>query len=174
MKQQSKFRPKYLYTGIFLIAILCTLTWKSEAHHLSHLFFCNSLTSYVDTIPPTGKLPGNIQRKVMESDTIPANDTTPARQRIDTFSIKLSKDSLDAPVNYEASDSVIVLMKNKKIYLFGKTKTEYRTIVLTAPKVELDQQTQMVMATNQKDSTGAEIEAAHFKDGENEFSFDTI
>ncbi len=93
---------------------------------------------------------------------------------MDTFSLKLSKDSLDAPVKYEAEDSAVVLIKDKKILLYGKTKTEYKNITLTAPKVELDQQTQIVTAVNKKDSTGAVIEDAHFKDGENEFTSDTI
>ena len=70
---------------------------------------------------------------------------------------------MEAPLKYEAEDSVVVLVKEKKILLYGKTKTEYKDITLTAPKVELDQQTQIVTAYNKKDSTGEVIENAHFK-----------
>ena len=101
-------------------------------------------------------------------------DTLPLYQKVDTFNLKLSKDSLEAPLKYAAEDSAVVLVKDKKILLYGKTKTEYKDILLTAPKVELDQQTQIVTAFNRKDSSGEVLENAHFKQAENEFTADTI
>ena len=95
-------------------------------------------------------------------------------RRLITFSLKLSKDSLDGPVNYSAEDSVVILVQQKKIYLYGKTKTEYKDITLTAPRVELDQQSQVLTAYNNKDSTGLVMEEAHFTQGENAFTSDTI
>ncbi|HEY6502967.1 MAG TPA: putative LPS assembly protein LptD, partial [Chitinophagaceae bacterium] len=94
--------------------------------------------------------------------------------RVDTFSLKLSKDTLDAPVNYYAEDSAVVLIMQKKILLYGKTKTEYKDIVLTAPKVELDQQSQVLTAFNNRDSAGTVTEEANFQQGENAFTSDTI
>lgn len=110
----------------------------------------------------------------MPADTVPSKDTIISGLRIDTFSLKVSKDALDAPVKYNAADSVVVLIKGKQIILYGKTKTEYKSTTLTAPKVELDQETQIVTAVNSKDSSGEVLEDAHFKDGENEFGSDTI
>jgi hypothetical protein len=37
--------------------------------------------------------------------------------------------------------AAVILAKEKKIILYGKTKTTYKDVTLTAPKVELDQQT---------------------------------
>ena len=95
-------------------------------------------------------------------------------QKIDTFSLKLSKDTLTSPLQYYAEDSVVVMIKSKKILLYGKTKTEYEDVVLTAPQVAVDQETQLMTAVNSKDSTGTVLEDAHFKQGENEFTSDTI
>ena len=81
---------------------------------------------------------------------------------------------MDAPLVYEAEDSAVVMVQNKRIILYGKTRTTYKEVQLTAPKVELDQQTQIVTAYNSKDSTGAIIENAKFKDGASEFTSDTI
>ncbi len=106
--------------------------------------------------------------------TKPGQVDTSVKPRIDTFSLKISKDSLDAPLKYQAEDSAVVLVKDKKIILYGKTKTDYKDITLTAPKVMLDQSTQTVTAVNKKDSAGLVVEAAHFKSGDNEFSSDTI
>ena len=95
-------------------------------------------------------------------------------QKIDTFAFKVSKDSLDAPVNYEAEDSAVVMINQKKILLYGKTKTNYKDIELTAPRVELDQETQILTAYNSVDSLGDIVERANFKQAESSFQSDTI
>ena len=58
--------------------------------------------------------------------------------------------------------------------MYGKTRTDYKDITLTAPKVEVDQKTQVITAYNLKDSLGNVIEPAHFKASDNAFSSDTI
>jgi len=45
------------------------------------------------------------------------------------------------------------MIQDKKILLYGKTTTDYKDITLAAPKVELDQQTQIVTAFNKKTAT---------------------
>src|SRR5215475_11732850 len=99
-------------------------------------------------------------------------DTT--SQKVDTFAFKVSKDSLDAPVNYEAEDSAVVMINQKKIWLYGKTKTDYKDIELTAPKVQLDQESQLLTAYNSLDSAGEILERANFKQAESSFQSDTI
>ena len=81
---------------------------------------------------------------------------------------------MDAPLVYQAEDSAVVMIKDRRIILYGKTKTTYKEVELTAPKVEMDQQSQIVTAFNKKDSTGAILEYATFKDGASEFTSDTI
>ncbi|MCW3073969.1 MAG: hypothetical protein JWP69_1038 [Flaviaesturariibacter sp.] len=95
-------------------------------------------------------------------------------QRTDTFSLRLSKDTLDAPVNYEAEDSAVILAVAKKIILYGKGKTVYKDITLTAPQIELNQQTSLVSAYNNRDSLGEVITRARFEQAENKFESDTI
>jgi lipopolysaccharide assembly outer membrane protein LptD (OstA) len=101
-------------------------------------------------------------------------DTIPTTQKTDTFSLRISKDTLDAPLKYQAADSAVIKVATKRIILYGKTQTDYKDIQLTAPQVELDQERQLVIATNLKDSGGQVLEPAHFKSGESEFSSDTI
>src|SRR5438045_288036 len=140
MRMLRKFTLKYFLAGILTSFIFCTLTWKTaQAYSPSHDFY-SVLTTAQDTIKPVNqndslrnrnKIPGDSSRKSLV-------DTIPPKNRVDTFEYKLSKDSLDAPVHYQAEDSVVVLVQQKKIVLYGKTKTEYKDIVLTAPKTELD------------------------------------
>src|SRR4029079_9834118 len=121
MKQLLKFRSIYCSAGILtatVVLIICTLTCKSTAAHVPPNHFYSTLTSWQDTVKP-----------LLRKDTIPnKSDTIPNKQdslidstgkilpdttnpqKIDTFAFKVSKDSLDAPVNYEAEDSAVVMI----------------------------------------------------------------
>lgn len=168
MTKRYKFSLKknaYLFIALlFSIAI----TWKSEARCTSAAEIYSTLTT--DTIPKTKKDSLPLQPNTDST----SQDSTATVQRVDTFHLKLSKDTLDAPVEYEASDSGVLLVKEKKFLLYGKTKTTYKDIVLTAPKVSLDQQTNILTAYSGKDSLGNIITRAEFKQGSEGFQSDTI
>ncbi len=178
MDHLHKINSINLLYRVFLIVLFCSQTWKTTA---AEPYYCDfrkvltneKFTNIADTSRPLTRDSIRLMTDEAVTDTLklPLDSVTVMR---DTFSLKLSKDSLDAPVKYEAEDSAVVLIQQKKILLYGKTKTEYTDIVLTAPKVEIDQATQIVTAVNSKDSTGAVIENAHFKSGTNEFTSDTI
>lgn len=175
MKQVYKFTLKYFSPGLMALTLFFTLTWKTSVSAEPGHFFCSLLTTQKDTTKPPG-VAAEPEMKTTGTDTTgkPTADTAGLVSKVDTFSLKLSKDSLDAPLKYEAVDSVVVLIQGKKIFLYGKTKTDYKDITLTAPKVEVDQQTQVVTAVNSKDSTGKVTEVAKFKSTDNEFTSDTI
>jgi len=161
-----KFSLKRHFFTLLILALLCSLTWQGKAIGINSSQIYSTLTS--DTTRP-----GDTLRR----DTVPARnrrDTIPALQQVDIFDLRLSKDTLDAPVNYEAEDSAVILAKEKKIILYGNTKTTYKDVTLTAPKVELDQQTGIVTAYNQRDSLGQVITRARFSQAENQFESDTI
>ena len=181
MKRLRKFRPNYLYTGMLTAVLFFTVTWKSAAVRAYSYEFGSLLTGTSSDTIPINKRDSANRRAVADTSRKPLLDSagvaiidTSIRPRVDTFSLKLSKDTLDAPVKYEAEDSVVVLIKEKKIIMYGKTKTDYKDITVTAPKVEIDQVTQIVTAVNAKDSFGTVLERATFKQAENAFSSDTI
>lgn len=112
-------------------------------------------------------------------DTIPVNDTlnrtdTTQKPVIDSFSLKLSKDTLSAPIQYSASDSVVGLVEEKTIILHGKAKTSYEDMELTAPIIELDQTKNLVRAKTTRDSTGDLKEYADMKQGDNQFKSENM
>src|SRR5690606_36557557 len=158
MRVYCKSNLKYLFSVVLTALLLLTLTWKTYASHVSAKFFYSPLTAkqvvqQKDTVPKT---------RILVSDTLPPKDTLPGRDTafiqngdsviIDTFSLKMTKDSLDGPVNYYAEDSEVVLVQKKQIILYGKTKTDYQDITLTSPYVELDQLTNILTAMSGRDS----------------------
>jgi len=130
-----KFRPNYLFAGL-MTAILFTQTWKTAANYNNSNIFCITLTASQDTIPQKNKDSLIKRPQINTTDTLPKDSLLKKLvpdsniNRVDTFDLKLSKDTLDAPVEYEAADSVVVLVKDKKVLLYGKTKTNYKDIEL--------------------------------------------
>ena len=178
MMQLYKFRPKTFLNLLLTALLLLTLTLNRASANISRSIFYSPLTAITDTIPAVTQIDSLSKFLRPNSDTtkLPLDSLKrdSLRQHVDTFSLKISKDSLDAPLKYSADDSVVVVVQDKKILLYGKTKTEYKDITLSAPRVEVDQQTQIVTAVNRKDSTGEVKELAEFASGENKFTSDTI
>lgn len=99
---------------------------------------------------------------------------TPDSLQLDTSAIRLSKDALDAPVQYQAADSIVMDMQTQKIYLFNKARTTYKNYALKADRINLNQHTSIVTAYYVLDSLGQPHEPPVFKDGEQTFLSDTI
>jgi LPS-assembly protein len=155
---------------VLLVIITISLVMAGGNKIYSSPSFQNdsTLTKLQDTTKP-----GQRDSLLKSSDTTKRPDTLIA-PKVDTFSIRISKDTLDAPVNYEAEDSVVVLVQDKKILLYGKTKTTNKDITLTGPYVAIDQGTNMVTALADRDSAGNILTRAHFEQGENKFDTDSM
>jgi len=83
-----------------------------------------------------------------------ANDTIPAKPGL-----------LEAPVTYQASDS-IVLTAGNMAYLFGKGEVKYQQIQLQADRIEMSMDNNVVYATYAIDSTGVETGYPLYIDGQ--------
>ena len=172
MKQLRKINSKFFLIAITTVASFCTLTPTAEAQRVPGRDFIRPLTA--DTVKPRVKNDSTGRLIITSSDTTRLPGDSLKIQKTDTFSLKLAKDTLDAPVKYSADDSAVVLIQDKKILLYGKTKTEYKDITLTAPRIELDQPSQVLTAVNARDSAGNVVEDAHFVQKDYSFISDTI
>lgn len=152
-------RKNNLKDGSALILSLWLLLLTSDilANYFSKPYFDNSLTRIEqdtttpvrakDTIP---KKSDTISRKI--NDTIPGKDTL--INKIDTLNVPVSEDTLDAPVSYKASDSMVLDVPGKTITLYGKGNIKQKDMDLSADSISLDQSTQMVTAAGRKDTAG--------------------
>ena len=105
-----------------------------------------------------------------DSITVELGDSITA----DSVSAKEKKDVLDAPVAYQAEDSLVWIMATSKAYLYKNSQVDYQNIGLTAEQIMVDIDTKTVYAHGVTDSTGAEFGRPVFKDGETPYESDTM
>ena len=87
---------------------------------------------------------------------------------------KKQEDVLDAPVTYQAEDSLVWIVANAKAYLYKNSQVDYQKIGLTAEQITVDIDTKTVYAHGVKDSTGKEIGRPVFKEGDTPYESDTM
>jgi LPS-assembly protein len=93
---------------------------------------------------------------------------------VDTLDLNVSRDSLDAPVRYEASDSGVLEINNRKFFLYGKARTVYQTLDLQAGIIEIDNQNSIAKAFFTVDTSGKVIDRPKLVDGEMETESDSL
>ena len=179
MNNKSKGNSKYVVV-IALLVMVCSITLFSASNYPSTSLFYNDLTAARDTIPskpiikdtiPAGR--GNIATRV--KDTTGKKDSTGKLvQKIDTFDVKMSKDSLDAPVSYAATDSMVMDVPTKKIWLYNEAKVNYKDIKLNAGIINLDQGNQNVYGYYFLDTAGKRVGLPKFEQGENNMTVDSL
>ena len=115
-------------------------------------------------VPPKG-----VQQDSLRIDSLhPANDSI----SMDTVA-QPKKEALDAPVAYEANDS-IVFTQNGFAHLYGKGKVSYPGAELEADIISMDMDNNTVFARGLVDSVGTVSGRPVFKDGDTSYETDTI
>jgi lipopolysaccharide assembly outer membrane protein LptD (OstA) len=69
-------------------------------------------------------------------------------------SILLSPDAIKSKLTYKAKDSIRFDIKNKHVYLFGNSEIYYEDITLKSEEIEIDIDSNTVIARGKEDSTG--------------------
>ncbi|GHU88605.1 hypothetical protein FACS1894155_03820 [Bacteroidia bacterium] len=128
-----------------------------------------------------GQIPRILSDSVLIPDTAPVrylradslkNDSTSAGS-LKTDSIpadSTSNNAIDAPVIYDAKDSIVMTMDGSNIIrLYGEAKVTYSDLELTGEYIEIDADKNMVFATFALDSIGDEFGYPIFKDAGNQY-----
>ncbi len=114
------------------------------------------------------------QKAKLTSKTLVVKDTTThligSAHGIDSIKsvkpLRMSKDSLDAAVDYNAADSGVMIMKTKEFFLYGNARTVYKSSQLEAANIIYDQQSQNIKAFGAKDTSGNPMSNPKFKEGQ--------
>ncbi|MEN9458986.1 MAG: hypothetical protein RL135_1580, partial [Bacteroidota bacterium] len=121
----------------------------------------------------------------LQAQTLPTNNSKSLKDtlskpipkdsmRIKTDTLKISKDSIDAPIKYNAEDSGVLVITTREFFLYGKAKVDYTDLKLDAATIKYDQRAQMVQAYGSKDSSGNPSSKPQFIQGEMKSISDTI
>lgn len=93
------------------------------------------------------------------------------------FGSYFSQDSisqLEAPLNYNAEDSMILNLKQEKAYLYNNAHIDYGEYILNACYIEFDFKTKNVLAKYCKDSAGNKIGIPELSDGSTTTTADSL
>ncbi len=110
----------------------------------------------------------------MDSLYLDRDSLDAVRRRNDTAGVKVSKDTLDAIVDYKATDSVVMDVPGKRVILYNKANAKYKDANLDAYKIELDQERHVVIASHIMDTTGNAVGLPKMVQAENTLTSDTI
>ncbi len=95
-------------------------------------------------------------------------------QLAEADSVKQKAPLIDAPIVYNAEDSMIVSLDGQNVFLYNNAKVTYQNIELTAYYIELDLETKEIYAEGIPDSTGTMIQKPVFKQGSEEYESETM
>ncbi len=123
----------------------------------------------------------NLSYRVIVDDSIKKTDNPPtleekSKNPADTVapdSLKKSN-SIDAPIDYIAGDSIIFKMKSRVIEVYGEGNVKYKDIELSSGKIDLDLNKREVFAKAIIDTTGEKLDKPHFKQSSDEFDADSM
>ncbi|MCW3106764.1 MAG: LPS-assembly protein LptD, partial [Segetibacter sp.] len=179
MSKRCKVRSKRnLAFAIIAIVFIITLKVNAKQNHKNAAFLSHS--SIVDSPPPIKrpKLTDSISKRYSSlKDTLAASDTTRKDSLVqvtDTLNVKLSKDSLDAPVTYSAEDSGVLIIPTKEFILYGKADAKYTDVQISASTINLNQEKQLLTAFGATDTTGNPLNKPKLVQGDMTSVSDTI
>lgn len=153
MSCRCKVNVKTIFFGL-TISLLLLLTLQINASYKSGSYFLNFLTE-IDTTPVLNRQPiplPQIKINSKPADTVRKGKDTTIVTEFSLDSVKMSKDSLDAPISYSATDSGVLIIPTKQFYLYNKAHVEYQDLQLDAGVIKYDQATQTVMAYGSLDT----------------------
>lgn len=185
MSKLCKVKINIVY-GSLVIAILFIITLPLNTYCQVIKKSEKTKVTTIDSLSKTLiKSPTNVNGNVLNSiniaadtskkkDTLLTGDSSQRIQVADTFNIKISNDSLDAPISYAAEDSGVLDVDSRIFILYGKGNTQYNDIDMSAAVIKLDQGKQLMLAYGASDTLGNPMDKPKLVQGEMTSYSDTI
>ena len=107
----------------------------------------------------------SISEPIIKDTILKVRDTIRPVDSSKIQTLRMSKDSLDGIVDYNAADSGVMIMKTKEFFLYGNARTIYKASQLEAANIIFDQQSQNIRAFGAKDTSGNPMSNPKFKEG---------
>ncbi|MFY7900347.1 MAG: putative LPS assembly protein LptD [Chitinophagaceae bacterium] len=183
MSKRSKINVKLslaIVTAISFVTISVQLTAKVKAFRSNFLLNI----SQKDTVPTKPNFNKSVapltnirSANKLVNDTAGKNvpDTAIKNKQIQVIdTLTISKDSLDAPIEYAASDSGVLIIPTKEFILYGKANVKNKDVDLEAATIRYDQTGQTVKAYGALDTSGNPSSKPKLTQGEMKTISDSI
>lgn len=105
---------------------------------------------------------------VLPVDTLVADTAA-----LNTDTVARKKSGLEAPVSYQAADSIVMLAGNL-VYLYGQSEVKYQQIELQSERIEMNMDSSLVYAIFGTDTVGDEFGYPLFVDGDQQVEARTM
>jgi len=126
-----------------------------------------------DSNLPRAILPG--RAPLVTKDTVlRLADSMLAARRVDTPDYVISKDTLGAPIDYSAADSIVLIIPTRDMTLYSKAEAKYSGNDLTADHIVYDQDRNVVVARPGRDTADKPIGIPKMVQADNTMISDSI
>lgn len=156
MSNFDKLTVKKIFT-LNMMAVLLLISFHTAASSGNKDNFRLFLTLFQDTVP---------SQKLISPVTDTIKKTLNAKLVSTKDTLSFSKDSIEAPIEYTAEDSGVLIISTKEFILYGKAKTTYQDVELEAAKIAYQQDKQQVKASGSADTSANSLNKTKFKQGE--------
>lgn len=160
MNKLYKINKNYL-TVIIVSTALLFLTLSLEAKNNTLIPFFKVQN---DTIPSKTKI-GKDSTTTSKADS---------NKMVITDTLLFSKDSIDAPVKYTATDSGVLIISTKQFILYGSATATYKDMELEAATIDYIQDKQTIRAKGSSDTSKNSLNKTKFKQAEMNTQSDSI
>lgn len=169
-------KPKLQCLLACLLGFICPLFGQNELNSVSisvqnayEIVDSIQVFEYTDaqTLPTDSSFAENSTLSIPDQQADSAVNTTQKIYKSGT--VKVSKDSIEAAVDYEARDSIQYDMVNQKVLLYGDATVTYQDIKLNAYFIELDWKNNQITADCQRDTSGAPLDYTNFSENGQEY-----
>ena len=153
-------KTTYLLITLFLLGFFCS--FYAEAQRVKN--------RRLRRPAERGAVADSLRRDSLSADSLALDSLVADSLAEDTAG---KKEPLDAPVIYEASDS-IVFTKGGYAHLYGEGKVNYQNIELTSAVISMNMDSSTVYAHGVEDTAGVASGLPVFKDGETPYESKTM
>lgn len=126
--------------------------------------FCIALIGFLTAFAQTPNQPEQVSHTIDSTRVELAPDSIKKSSRI-----RRVKVDLDNPVNFQSSDSMLIIGSNKT-FMFGTSKVTYGDLALDAELIDMDLQTSEINAVGRIDSLGNVIGSPEFANAGDSYS----
>ncbi len=155
---------KIIYTYILFLIPFIVFSQESEKLILK--------STELQAVNPSVEI---VQADTIVSDSMELDVVVSDSLSVDTLAADtVKKPFINAPIVYNAEDSIIVSFDGQKVYLYNNAKVTYEQIELTAYYIDLNLETKEIYAEGLMDSTGTMVQKPIFKQGSDEYESETM